>query len=197
MPRARINRWRSWFFHWSWSSIKSKRTSEHPLVISGYELMVLPIICCFFPYAITVTNCLPADLLSRCRFFNFRAVVATTKTYTAYHSMLKLSSCCVSNEPRPLDCKQSGDIKSTHVWQWQEWMRLFLSGFEEISKKASKQPVPHKNTLPDVLYTHISIHHTSNCSFLITKHGFDWRSLQTSLDRNSSSVSVAYGVMRR
>ena len=27
---------------------------------TGYELMILPIICCFFPYAITVTNGLPA-----------------------------------------------------------------------------------------------------------------------------------------
>lgn len=49
----------------------------------------------FFSDDIAVTTCLPADLLWRWLFFNFRAVVATTKTYTAHHAMLTVASCWV------------------------------------------------------------------------------------------------------
>ena len=39
----------------------------------------------------------------------------------------------------------SGDVRPTHFWQWQEWMKKY-------KQKASKQPVSRKNTVPDVFY---------------------------------------------
>ncbi len=48
MPRARINRWRSWFFH---SKTKWKRTSEHPLTMNLWSCQSFAILVLFHSFS--------------------------------------------------------------------------------------------------------------------------------------------------